>query len=135
MDKLSEILEFVKGLSGLEEISPESDIFNLGVVGDDFHEMIEKYTETYGVDMTNYLWYFHADEEGQNFGALFFKPPYSRVDRIPVTPRLLSEFAETKKWSVNYPEHKLPKKRIDLTVNQILIIAFILIILTLWILE
>jgi hypothetical protein len=133
MSELTEIIDFVKDFSGIDNLNPESDIFNLGVVGDDFHEMIEKYAETFEVDMSGYFWYFHANEEGQNFGALFFKPPYSKVDRIPVTPRLLSEFAETKKWSIDYPVHEMPNKRIDIKINQILGIVFILIILTIWI--
>jgi len=130
-----QILDFVKDISGIDEINPDSDIFKLGVVGDDFHELIDKYSETYKVDMTEYLWYFHTDEEGQNIGALFAKPPYSRVDRIPVTPKLLSEFAKTNKWQMKYPEHKLPNKRVDTIINQILVIAFIIIILTIWILK
>jgi hypothetical protein len=135
MSKLTEIINFVKEISGIDEINPESDIYELGVVGDDFHEMIEEYAKTFEVDMTKYLWYFHADEEGQNFGALFFKPPYLRVDRIPVNPRLLSEFAENKKWCIDYPEHKLPNKRIDLIINQIFIILSVIIALIIWVLK
>lgn len=134
MSNLISIIDFVKEISGIDEINPESDIFNLGIVGDDFHEMIEKYSETYEVDMSEYLWYFHSDEEGQNLGGIFFKPPYKRVNRIPVTPRLLSEFVETKKWNIKYSEHELPNKRIDLTINKIIIIVF-LIVLTIWILK
>lgn len=135
MSKLTELIDFIENTSGINNLNPESDIFNLGIVGDDFHDMIEKYAETFEVDMTEYLWYFHADEEGQNFGALFFKPPYSRVDRIPVTPIMLSEFAENKKWSIDYPDHELLNKRIDIIINQILVILFILIALTICILK
>lgn len=135
MSKLTELIDFIENTSGINNLNPESDIFNLGIVGDDFHEMIEKYAETFEVDMTEYLWYFHADEEGQNFGALFFKPLYSRVDRIPVTSIMLSEFAENKKWSIDYPDYELPNKRIDIIINQILVILFILIALTIWILK
>lgn len=134
MSNLISIIDFVKNISGIDEINPESDIFNLGVTGDDFHEMIEKYSETYEIDMSEYLWYFHSDEEGQNFGGIFFKPPYKRVDRIPITPKLLFEISKTKKWNVKYPDYELPNKRIDLTINKIIIIVF-LIILTIWILK
>ena len=135
MSNQHEIIDFVKNFSGIDETYEESDIFNLGIVGDDFHEMIEKYAEAYEVDMSEYLWYFHADEEGQNFGALFFKSPYSRVERIPVTPKLLFDFAKTKRWGIKYTEHSLPKKRIDITINKILVVIIILIILILWILK
>lgn len=133
MSKLNEIIDFIRDTSGIDEINPESDIFKLGIVGDDFFEIIDQYSEIYGVDMTTYLWYFHSNEEGHSFGALFFKPPYSRVNRIPVTPNMLAEFANTKKWDVIYPEHKLPKNRIDIIINQTLVIVFILIVLTIWI--
>ena len=43
--------------------------------------------------MVDYLWYFHSDEEGQNIGGLIVKPPNLKVKRIPVTPKLLLDFA------------------------------------------
>lgn len=134
MSNRQDIIEFVRDLTGVDEINLDTDIFKLGVVGDDFHELISKYAEEYEVDMSEYLWYFHADEEGQNFGALFVKPPYSRVERIPVTPRLLSDFVKMKKWEIKYPEHKIPNKRFDIIINIILVIAFIVLVLTIWIL-
>jgi len=93
------------------------------MVGDDFHEMIEKYAKKYSVEMKGYLWYFHADEESgwNNIGGWFFKPPYSRVARIPITPLMLTDFANRGKWDLQYPEHKLPKKRSDILINQILL--------------
>ena len=60
-----------------------------GIHGDDFHELIDEYAKVFKVDMTGYLWYFHADEEGNSFGGSIIKPPYDRVKRIPVTPALL----------------------------------------------
>jgi hypothetical protein len=99
----------------------------MGVAGDDFHEMIEKYAKQYDVDMSDYLWYFHADEEGFNsIGRQFFKPPYERVERIPVTPQMLADFIATKKWKVAYPPHDIPKPRTDLTINKVILIAFII---------
>ncbi len=133
MNKLNEIIYFVKDILGIDEIELESDIFKLGVVGDNFHEMIDKYTKIYELDMTEYLWYFHADEEGQNLGAIFFKPPYLKVERIPVTPKLLAKYAKTKKWTIKYPKHKLPNKRYDINISKIFLI--ISIILIIWILK
>jgi len=135
MKKQIEIIELIQNISGIEEINFDSDIFSLGVKGDDFHEMIEKYAQIFEVNMDEYLWYFHTDEEGQNFGAFLFKPPYSRIDRIPITPRLLSEFATTKKWNIDYPKHELPKRRIDIIINLILIIVLVLMVLTIWIVK
>ncbi len=117
------IKEFVAKQTGcrINEITDDIDIFHdLGCVGDDFDELIEKYAQQFDINMSSYLWYFHADEEGYNLGALFFKPPYRRVKRIAVTPALLFQFAEKRKWEIVYPEHSIPKRRIDMYVSWLL---------------
>ena len=111
------------------EVSETCDLFNdLGCYGDDFHELIESYSQKFKVKMDNYLWYFHTEEEGHSnsFGRLFFKAPYERVEHIAVTPALLLGFANQGEWLLKYPEHSLPKKRYDILVNQILLVLFIL---------
>lgn len=127
MNQYSEehILSFLKDLIGEDKITLHSDIFfDTGVRGDDFHEMIEAYQKAFKVDMTNYLWYFHTDEEGESIGVGFFKPPYELVKRIPVTPQMMLDFANTGKWTIEYPAHKLPKRRYDLILNSILVYGF-----------
>ena len=122
----TDIIKFLKNLSGTDKIESDSDIFHdIGMRGDDFHEMIEKFSKQISVDMKDYLWYFHCDEEGQSFGRIFFKPLYLRVKRIPVTPSMLTEFANNGKWGIIYPEHKLPKRRYDILLNQILFGLFL----------
>lgn len=90
-----------------------------------FIEMMEKYSKQYEVDMSDYLWYFHANEEGSNLGGFFYEPPNKRVKRIPVTPKMLSDFIETKRWKIDYPKHTFPDKRPDLLINQFVIIALV----------
>jgi hypothetical protein len=92
-----EIIQFLKEETYDEVITAETDIFNeCRISGDDSHELIEKYQMEYGVDMSNYLWYFHCDEEGSSFiTSMFFKPPYKRVTRIPITPKMLTNFANS----------------------------------------
>ncbi len=123
-----EIIQFLKEETYEDVISSETDIFNeCGISGDDFHELIEKYQMRYNVDMSNYLWYFHCDEEGSSFiTGLFFKPPYKRVTRIPINPKMLTEFANSKKWNIDYPEHKLPKYRYDIIFNQIVLLIILI---------
>ena len=77
--------------------------------------------------MSPYLWYFHADEEGASLsiGSIFSKPPYQRVQRIAVTPQMLTNFANGRKWDIKYPEHKLPKYRIDVWIGQLLFLVII----------
>ena len=128
--QIDEVIKFLQDLIGSNNIKSNSDIFSdIGVSGDDFHEMIENYSEKYSVDMTKYLWYFHADEEGQNIGGIFFKPPYSRVKRIPVTPELLTEFANKGKWDIQYPEHEIPSKRHDLLINKVILCLLLILVL------
>ena len=128
MDKYSEenIISFLTDLLACEKITSQTDIFSdLGVVGDDFHEMIEKYSKIFKVDMTSYLWYFHADEEGHSIVGSFFKAPYERVKRITVTPKMQTDFANKGKWSIAYPEHTLPKRRYDIIINRVLVFGFL----------
>lgn len=123
----NDIIEFISDLAGTGKVRDDSDIFDdIGMGGDDFHEMIEKYAAKYSVDMNGYLWYFHNDEEGQNIGGLFFTPPYNRVKRIPVTPAMLTNFANKGKWDIQYPEHKLPNKRYDIIINNLIVALFFL---------
>ncbi|CAD5284775.1 MULTISPECIES: DUF1493 family protein [unclassified Imperialibacter] len=135
--ELSDIYSLIRDFISNEPINPNTDIFkDLWLVGDDFHELIEGYAKKFDVDMTSYLWYFHADEEGHNFpGGLFSAPPYERVKRIPVTPELLLEFARTGLWNFPYPEHSIPKRRYDLLINSgffWLIVVLIVLSLLIW---
>ena len=127
MHTIEDLVVFVREISAVEEVRPESDVFEeLGVSGDDFHEMMDKYAKKCAVDMTNYLWYFHADEEGWSTGRIFFKPPYKQVTRIIVTPTLLADFANKGEWKLIYPEHKIAVQRFDILINQVMFIAFLL---------
>lgn len=122
---IREISNFLEDYSGVYPGNEDTDIYkDMGVVGDDFHEMIEKFAKQYQVDMTDYLWYFHADEEGQSIGGVFYKAPYQKVQRIPFTPKMLAYFIETKKWKIDYPKHDTPKSRPDLLINKIVVFSF-----------
>ena len=132
MTDINEIIELIKDHSGISEIIETSDIYSLGISGDDFHELIEKYAKMYKVDMSNYIWYFHADEEGNSIGGHFFAPPYERVERIPVTPMMLLQFANKGKWEISYPEHVIPSKRYDIIINRVIMACFLIFII-IWI--
>ena len=127
----NDIVEFVRKNTGSNSITSETDIFRDGTVGDDFHDLIENFAKTYSVDMTDYLWYFHSNEEGSwnCIGGLFFNPPNKRVERIPVTPALLTEFANKRKWKLEYPKHNIPEKRYDILINRIFIFIVSIIII------
>lgn len=130
-NRIIEIIDFLEDFTGASPITAKTDIYkDLGTVGDDFFELIEKYALRFKVDISTFLWCFHSEEEGQNFGSLFFKPPDARVERIPITPYLLAKFVETKKWEIDYPPHELPEIRYDMIVNQVF--AFLSIFLMLF---
>src|SRR5690606_36056614 len=125
---IDEIQSFIADKTGCDiiEVTEDCDIHNdLGCTGDDFNELMQVYSSTFNVKMDTYLWYFHMDEEGQNFGGTFFKPPNERVEHIPVTPQLLLDFANKGSWDITYPEHKLPKRRYDMIINQVLVGLFV----------
>jgi hypothetical protein len=130
MYDINNINAFLVKWTGKKKVKETDDIdYDLGCTGDDFHELIDSYGKTFNVDMSQYLWYFHTQEEGNNIGGLFFKPPNLRVKHIPVTPQLLLENANKGKWDVNYPEHKLPEKRYDLIINKVLFYVVVVFIL------
>lgn len=127
MPTTTDLIKFVENCTGSDSIKADTDIFNDGTCGDDFHELIDSYAKIYSVDMKNYLWYFHTDEEGgwNSIGGIFFDPPYKKVTRIPITPTLLANFADKGKWDIEYPKHKVLKRRYDILVNKVLAIGFV----------
>ena len=121
-----QIDKLIKEKSGLDKFNPNDDLFfDLRISGDDFHELMEEFATTFKVDMSNYLWYFHTNEEGQNIGGVFFKPPYNRVNHIPVTPAMLLDFANAGHWQIQYPEHQLPKYRWDMVISYVVFAIFL----------
>jgi len=125
-----EIIDFIETEYWKSNLQSNSDIFKtVRISGDDCYELIEKFSKKYDVDISNFFWYFHHEEEGSwnSIGGYFYKSPDKLVKRIPITPKMLTKFAESKKWEINYPYYKLPERRKDILFNQIvLIIALIL---------
>mgnify|MGYP006148129137 FL=1 len=127
-----EIIDFIETEYWKSNLQSNSDIFEtVRISGDDCYELIEKFSKKYDVDISNFLWYFHHEEEGiwNSIGGYFHKSPDKLVKRIPITPKMLAKFAETKKWEINYPIHKLPEKRKDLILNQILVVTILVLAL------
>ena len=131
MYHLEDIFKFLEQYS-CPELHAETDLFqDCGIAGEDWDELIEDYSKTFNVDMSGYLWYFHSEDEAafNNPGTLFFKPPYERVTRIPITPAMLLDFARKNKWDINYPPHKLPKYRWDIIITWLISLIFLFIII------
>jgi len=134
MYQIGEIIKFVENHTGCVEgeVLENSDLVDdLGCDGDDFGELIDKFSQDYNVNISSYRWYFHHTEEGSwnSIGGSIFSPPDKRVKHIPVTPGMLLEFANSGKWDIQYPDHKLPKRRYDIIVNQLLVAVFLSILI------
>ena len=134
-------IEQIFGLIGDEcavktkQLTPCTDLFDeLGIEGDEFSELIEKYALSFNVNMDGYLWYFHSNDEGINFWSFIFKPPNKKVNRIAVTPELLLHFANTKIWDVNYPTHDKPTNRADIVYSNLvwLIVLLGIYLVSIW---
>lgn len=102
----------------------DTDLFDrFGIIGDEATEFMGAFADRFDVVCEDYRWYFHHEEEGWNFGALFFAPPNRRVKRIPITPNILVRAIEAGEWPVQYPPHALPAARWDIRINQALLLV------------
>lgn len=130
---IENIIEYLKDQTGVDSIHPDTDLSKeAGLYGDDWHEIMDDYSTKYSVDMSSYLWYFHTREEGSSsIGQIFFSPPNDRVEQIIITPNILHKSTLTGAWIIEYPEHKIPEKRYDILINQILFVIT-LIALIIW---
>lgn len=105
---IEDVINFLKNQSLVDEIDPQTNICDdIGMRGDDFDEMMMAYAGKFSVDMTDYLWYFHSEEEGSWTSISLFPRANEQVKRIPITPTMLTDFANSGKWNVVYPEHKI----------------------------
>jgi hypothetical protein len=126
MTEIDHIITLIRAFTGFRgEITAESTLVqDLDIWGDDLVEFFEAYLIEFNVDMSSYRWYFHTREEvSPHLGSIFFKPPNKRVPQIPITVSMLKDFADSGKWSVQYPEHTLPKYRIDIILDWIILVA------------
>ncbi|MBK6373308.1 MAG: DUF1493 family protein [Saprospiraceae bacterium] len=126
---LTDIISFVAEGTASKKVYENSDIDrDLRWTGYDFDELMIKYSEHYQVDMSSYLWYFHHAEEGNNFGSAFFRAPNELVEHIPVTPKLLFEFAQKVNgiWTIRA---YLAKRRYDLIANGVFWLVLLLIMI------
>jgi hypothetical protein len=135
-DARAAVADFLKEFSATNTpLSGDADIFDsLGITGDDASEFIERFVNKFEIDAANYRWYFHHGEEPMlNIGGLFFKPPYRRVDRIPITPQILAEAIRAKRWPLEYPEHRLPRVRWDIRLSQAFLLAMLALFVALFV--
>ena len=125
MPTLDDIYQFIQAEIPKAEgdrLGATTDIFGtFDIQADDCATFMEKFAQKFKVDLDGYLWYFHHGEAGLNLGGFLIKPPYERVERIPITPEILLKAATKRRWKLTYPDHTLPKKRWDMVVNKIIL--------------
>ncbi|SFH90536.1 DUF1493 family protein [Albimonas pacifica] len=127
---LEDIVAFVREeTAARREILATTTLAELGVEGDDHHDLMQSCAERFGVNLDGYRYYFHHGEEGWNPGALFVRPPQARVPQIEIDMDLLRRSAEAGRWRVDYPPHDLPARRWDVTINRALGLGFALLLL------
>lgn len=128
MVAIADIYTFINQELGVSEnlLNEDTDIFEaFDLKADACADFIENFATKFKVNLDGYLWYFHHGEAGLNIGGFFIKPPYERVERIAITPAILSKAATKKRWKLQYPDHTIPKKRWDMVINKgILFLVF-----------
>lgn len=108
-----EIVAFVADLTGcpLKKIDWNDLFGSTGIYGDDTDELLDAYGERFGVRLDEYVWYFHADEEGWSLSSpLILDQNGQRLDRIPVTARMLADYANLGHWALVYPAHTMQRR-------------------------
>lgn len=101
-DAFEKIRSFVSEFRRVRKnkLSLDTDIYKLGLDGDDAREFMEAFGFKFGVDMTEF-------EFSKHFGAEGFNPFYflycllfdrKKLHRIPITLRDLTEAAKNMKW-------------------------------------
>lgn len=111
----AEIVEFVAEWTGcpIAKIDPDDLFGSTRIDGDDVLEFLDDYGDRYGVRMDGYVWYFHADEEGWALRSpVIIGKDGTRLDRIPITSRMLADYSATGVWGLEYPPHTM-KRQID----------------------
>ncbi|MDI9309369.1 MAG: DUF1493 family protein [Limnohabitans sp.] len=109
-----EIIAFIKDEFWETDLNSYSDVFcEVGIDGDDCYDFLMRYSDFFCVDIKSFLWYFHYQAEGNlcSFSNFFSQVPNESVTYIPITVKMLSDFANSKKWNINYPVHELPSKK------------------------
>lgn len=126
------VQSFVSDHLGLDSkrVATSKDLFfDCRFHGDDCAEFLADFAQEFGVNMDGFLWYFHFEEEGWNYGSLLFKAPSDRVARIPLTLDLLIASAHAAQWLIVYPEHRLPARRYDLWLNLMITAGIALVLM------
>ena len=102
------VRDFVKDEAGLPKEYPiDADLVcDAGIDGADMCELLEHFSERFGVAFNDFRWYHHTSAEGCNPFWILFPPWWARKTHIPIRIRDLVESARCDHWKMQYPEEE-----------------------------
>ena len=130
MVSASDIVDLARQIAGRNfDCGDDEDLLNAGGFdGETSRQFIAKFTETYSVDMKNFLHFFH-DINAVATGTPRIKPvglDGKTFPPIPITPRLLADAANQETWPLEYPTHTLRSSRWPLFFMFVLLALLVL---------
>ena len=93
---------------------------DLGLEADELYEFMAEFGRRFAVNLEGFVWYFHGSEDMFNPGGLIFRPPFRRVERIPITVGMLVGFVERGRWDLVYPRHVVPSLPWDIIITWVI---------------
>lgn len=134
MTQIQDIYDFLNRTEPflMGELRPGAELHDdLGITGNDFSFIMQKFAREFNVDMRNYLWYFHhAEDKALGLTGLFKNSPSYRVPHIPVTPSLLLDAVNQGQWPIDYPDHDVSGQYFDITIDRIFGLALFLLVIS-----
>lgn len=114
----------------------QADIFGAGkLAGDDADEFLQALIETYGIDFSAFRGYLHYDGNeppGRVSTSWGVGTDGKRLAIIPIRLADLLRAAESGKWQMEYPEHRLVDRgRLYFWVLPLVVLCVVLVI-ALW---
>ena len=86
-----------------DSFTPETDLlYDLGIDGDDYEEIIIEFTQQHSIISKEYKWQFHHGPEGCNPIWLLFPPEILKRTRIPIRIKDFLEAKKRKTWEFLY---------------------------------
>lgn len=106
-----EIVALAQEFTGLKKAcAGEDDVLGtFGLEGDDADEFLEAYAQQFGVDISDFVYYFHylGDEPPMGRRVLPVDESGREIPWVPVTLNHLIDAASSKKWQMKYPNHTI----------------------------
>ena len=116
--------------TGLERIDPSTRLDeDLGLFGGEVDDLVRDLAKVFRIDIREYRWHYHADEEQRTPLSWILAPRQRRVPRIPLRTRDLVESARRGSWSIAYPDTDIvPRPEIRSLLTTAALVALIVVV-------